>query len=143
MTDTISVLPEFLMLAGLTTALLFGWARGNRAVDAGAARHVSEPAFVLASFVSLFLELLLIRWISSEVRLFAYLKNFVLIACFLGFGYGASIARRRIQRLIPVCGCLALAAVTWYARRQPASLFVWISEVMGEFEDVTMMGKTL
>jgi len=40
----------------------------------------------LWSFLSLFLELLMIRWISSEILIFAYFKNFVLIACFLGFG---------------------------------------------------------
>lgn len=40
------------------------------------------------SFVTLFLEMLLIRWIGSEVRIFAYLSNFILIACFLGFGIG-------------------------------------------------------
>ena len=41
---------------------------------------------VLSSVLGLYLELLLIRWISSEIRIFAYFKNFVLIACFLGFG---------------------------------------------------------
>lgn len=40
------------------------------------------------SLVTLYLEMLLIRWIGVEVRIFAYLSNFVLIACFLGFGIG-------------------------------------------------------
>jgi hypothetical protein len=40
----------------------------------------------VASLLTLFLEMTLIRWVSSEVRIFAYFKNFVLIACFLGFG---------------------------------------------------------
>src|SRR6266436_774665 len=39
----------------------------------------------LWSLFSLFLELLMIRWISSEILIFAYFKNFVLIACFLCF----------------------------------------------------------
>ncbi|HYB72818.1 MAG TPA: methyltransferase domain-containing protein [Candidatus Sulfotelmatobacter sp.] len=143
MTTIKPFLPQLLLLAGATAALLCAWAARNRPEGPASARPVSEPAFVLASFVSLFLELLLIRWISSEIRLFAYLKNFVLIACFLGFGYGASLSRRRVQMLTPLWGCLALAGITWYARRQPASLFVWVSEVMGEFEDVTMMGKTV
>jgi len=42
----------------------------------------------LWSLLSLFFELLMIRWISSEIRIFAYFKNFVLVACFLGFGLG-------------------------------------------------------
>src|SRR5579864_1135350 len=52
---------------------------------------------VLVSVLSLFLELLMIRWISSEIRIFAYFKNFVLIACFLGFGLGCYLSRRRIN----------------------------------------------
>jgi SAM-dependent methyltransferase len=50
----------------------------------------------LASALGLFLELALIRWISSEVRVFAYFKNLVLVACFLGFGAGCFLARRRV-----------------------------------------------
>lgn len=52
---------------------------------------------VLISFVSLFVEMLMIRWVSSEIRIFAYFKNFVLVACFLGFGLGCYLCRRRIQ----------------------------------------------
>jgi len=138
-----SLLPQLLLLTGATALLLWYWLKSNRP-DVSAARDViSERRFVLASFLSLFLELLLIRWVSSELRIFAYLKNFVLIACFLGFGFGAYLARRRVQMLTPLWGCFALAGITWFSRRQPVSLFVWISEVMGEFEDVTMMGKTV
>jgi spermidine synthase len=45
------------------------------------------PLF-LVSFSALYLEILLIRWIGTEVRLFAYFQNLALIACFLGFGLG-------------------------------------------------------
>ena len=65
---------------------------------------------VLVSVLSLFLELLMIRWISSEIRIFAYFKNFVLIACFLGFGLGCYLSRRRINlfsMLVPL-GILSL-----------------------------------
>jgi len=141
MKNVASLLPQLLLLSGATALLLWHWARGNRRDATAASQAISERSFVLASFASLFLELLLIRWISSELRIFAYLKNFVLIACFLGFGFGAYLSRRRVQMLIPVWSCLALAGVTWLARRQPISLFNWISEVMGDFEDVTMMGK--
>ncbi len=135
------LLPQLLVLSGSTALLLWRWFKGNRP-DTSAA-PIPEGRFVFVSFVSLFLELLLIRWIASEFRIFAYLKNFVLIACFLGFGFGAYVSRRRIQALTPIWGCLALTGTAWFAGRQPISLFSWISEVMGEFEDVTMMGKTL
>jgi len=143
MTHRAALLLQLLVLSGATTLLLGGWLAADRRSRPDQEGRIAEGRFALASFVSLFLELLLIRWLSSELRIFAYLKNFVLIACFLGFGFGASVSPRRIQMLIPVLGCLALAGSTWLARRQPISLFDWISQAMGEFEDVTMMGKTL
>jgi len=42
----------------------------------------------LISAVALFIEILLIRWISTEIRIFAYFKNLALIACFFGLGLG-------------------------------------------------------
>ena len=52
--------------------------------------------FIL-SLLGLFFEMLMIRWLSSEIRIFAYYKNFVLIACFLGFGLGCALCRRRVH----------------------------------------------
>ena len=49
----------------------------------------STPAkFLVVSFASLFIEVMLIRWVGTEFRLFAYIQNLTLIACFLGFGLG-------------------------------------------------------
>ena len=52
---------------------------------------------LLVSILGLFLELLMIRWISSEITIFAYFKNFVLIGCFLGFGLGAYLCRQPVN----------------------------------------------
>lgn len=57
----------------------------------------SQRQLILISMLSLFLEMLMIRWVSSEIRIFAYFKNFVLVACFLGFGLGCYLCRRRVQ----------------------------------------------
>ncbi len=43
---------------------------------------------LLLSLLSLFLELLIIRWLATEVRIFAYFKNLPLMAAFLGLGLG-------------------------------------------------------
>src|SRR4029079_14734513 len=51
-------------------------------------------ALFLISAIGLFLELLLIRWITTEIRIFAYLQNTVLVVCFLGLGMGCWDARR-------------------------------------------------
>jgi SAM-dependent methyltransferase len=47
----------------------------------------------LASALSLFVELVLIRWVASELRLFAFYKNFALIGAFLGLGLGFALYR--------------------------------------------------
>ena len=44
----------------------------------------------IISFLALYFELIVIRWLSSEVRIFAYLKNLPLIASFLGLGLGCA-----------------------------------------------------
>src|SRR5260221_7503361 len=50
---------------------------------------------VAASFVVLFQELALIRWVGAQVRVVAYFPNVILISAFLGLGAGALMARRR------------------------------------------------
>lgn len=71
-------------------------------------------AIFLISVLGLFLEMLLIRWIGTEVRIFAYLQNTILVACFLGLGLGCFTCRRPIdlrQTLIPLLILLVLIAI--------------------------------
>jgi hypothetical protein len=42
----------------------------------------------VVSVLALFLELLLIRWVGTEVNIFAYLQNTVLVVCFMGLAFG-------------------------------------------------------
>src|ERR1700683_2235322 len=72
----------------------------------------------LVSFLSVYLELIVIRWLASEVRIFAYFKNFALLAAFLGFGIGCLLARRRRNyfRFTPLL-LLALSFVIAFAWR--------------------------
>src|SRR6201997_364433 len=75
------------------------------------------PLF-LVSFASLYLEILLIRWIGTEVRLFAYIQNLTLIACFLGFGLGCLKASEKPRQLFnfSALACLVLMIeVPWPA----------------------------
>jgi SAM-dependent methyltransferase len=51
----------------------------------------------LASFLVLFLEVALIRWMPAYIRLLAYFSNFILLACFLGIGVGCLLASRRTR----------------------------------------------
>lgn len=50
---------------------------------------------ILVSFVILFQELALIRWIPSQVRVAAYFPNLILISAFLGLGIGCLRSRSR------------------------------------------------
>lgn len=68
-------------------------------------------SLALISLLSLFLEMLMIRWISSEIRVFAYFKNLVLVACFLGFGLGCYLCGRRVQLMAMVAPLLVLTVV--------------------------------
>jgi spermidine synthase len=65
----------------------------------------------LISLLSLFLEMLMIRWISSEIRVFAYFKNLVLVACFLGFGLGCYLCRRRVQLIAMIAPIMVLTVI--------------------------------
>src|SRR5512136_96928 len=49
----------------------------------------------LSSFLVLFLEVALIRWLPAQVRLLSYFSNFILLAAFLGIGIGALLGRIR------------------------------------------------
>ena len=53
-------------------------------------------ALFLVSVLSLFLELMLIRWIGTEIRIFAYLQNTVLVVCFMGLGMGCFSSHRPV-----------------------------------------------
>jgi Spermine/spermidine synthase domain len=52
-------------------------------------------ALFVSSFLVLFLETALIRWLPAYVRLLAYFSNFILLASFLGIGLGCLLAKRR------------------------------------------------
>src|SRR5215471_18544189 len=67
-----------------------GWFMASEAQLLG---HPSWSLFAI-SFVGLFTEVMLIRWIGTEVRIFAFFQNLALIACFLGFGLGCYWAPR-------------------------------------------------
>lgn len=72
-----------------------------------------RPAVELlaASFIILFQELALIRWLPSQVRVLAYFPNVVLISAFLGLGIGCLLpAHRRVSAWWPAG--LLLAIVT-------------------------------
>jgi hypothetical protein len=73
-----------------------------------------RPGDIFISILGLFLETLFIRWIGTEIRIFAYLQNTILVVCFLGLGIGMFTSSRPIeikQSLIPMTVLLILMAI--------------------------------
>jgi SAM-dependent methyltransferase len=70
----------------------------------------------LASFLVLFLEVALIRWMPAYIRLLAYFSNFILLASFLGIGIGCLLApsRRRLFGWFPMLVTAVIAAVYYF-----------------------------
>ena len=83
----------------------------------------------IVSFLMLFLELLLIRWISTEVRIFAYAGNLVLLACFLGIGAGCYRAHKESNVLI------TLAMLVLIALAVRSAPFLQITDMLSGFSD--------
>jgi hypothetical protein len=67
----------------------------------------------LASFVALFFEVLVIRYLSTEIRAFTNLKNLPLIACFFGIGLGMVLGERvnKRQTAFPIFGSILFLSI--------------------------------
>jgi SAM-dependent methyltransferase len=78
---------------------VFGLLGGNR------------TRLVLTSSTLLFVELLLIRWIPSEVRYIGFFSNFLLMASFLGIGIGLLLGRLRKLDTIAIFPILLVVVV--------------------------------
>lgn len=76
-------------------------------------------SLALISFLSLYFELTLIRWIPTQVRLLAYFSNFVLIAALLGLGAGMLMSQRRARLVAAFApALLALALLVLLLERR-------------------------
>ena len=93
-------------------------------------------AIFFISILGLFLETLFIRWIGTEIRIFAYLQNTILVVCFLGLGIGMFTSSRPIEinrTLLPLTLFLGLMAI-------PVTRLALggISEVLSTFGDLVI-----
>jgi SAM-dependent methyltransferase len=100
----------------------------------------STRVLILSSLLGLFLELMLIRWVSAEIRIFAYFKNFVLMACFLGFGLGCSLCHRKIN-LLPLFASLLVLTLTVKLPWEPLRKLIGsLPSLLGAFSDINIWG---
>jgi spermidine synthase len=94
----------------------------------------------IASALGLFLELLMIRWISSEVRIFAFLKNYMLVSCFLGFGLGCFLCRRRINLIALIAPLFSLVFLIEFPWQPLRELISALPSYLGVASEVNSMG---
>jgi spermidine synthase len=114
----------------------------NLLPDNVTSRAQRNLALFLISVLGLFLELLLIRWIGTEVNLFAYLQNTILVVCFMGLAMGCMTCRQPIvlrNGLIPLLVLVLLLSIplTNGALRQ-VSLLLRTMDELQPLEIVTM-----
>ena len=90
---------------------------GDAAPGARAPLRPRTTLFI-ASFVALLLELALIRYCGSQIRIFAFYKNVPLMGCFLGLGLGCFLGRGRpahaiafLLWLVPVLAFLSQGTI--------------------------------
>ena len=98
-------------------------------------------SLAIISLISLFLELLLIRWIASEIRIFAYFKSLVLIACFLGFGLGCYLTKKQIRVAYTLAPLLALVFITELPWSPARRLITNLAGFIGWFSDVHIWNR--
>ena len=95
----------------------------------------SLPALFLASALTLFAELALIRWVATEIRVFAYVKNLALLLCFLGFGLGCALARETPRWKTAVKALLGLILIVRFPV-YGARVMEDLSQLLGAARDV-------
>lgn len=98
-------------------------------------------AIFLLSIIGLYLELLLIRWIGTEVRIFAYLQNTLLVACFLGLGIGFFTCRLPATMAQCLRSLLVLLALLAFPFSRNA--LGKISEFLSVLDDFVIWGSRI
>lgn len=94
----------------------------------------------LVSFLTLFAELAIIRWIGTEVWVFAYVKNLALLLCFLGFGLGCALANSPLRWRSGTAALLGILIVV----RNPwgrETMLENLSRTLGAAQDIQIWGS--
>ena len=101
----------------------------------------NSRSIFLISVLGLFLELMLIRWIGTEIRIFAYLQNTVLVVCFLGLGIGCFTCQREAtlrQILVPLFILVSILAIP-----QSRLVAAQITSYLSQMEDLLIWERTV
>ena len=114
-----------------------------RAPRAASSQPSETKRLLLISFAALYLELVLIRWIGTEVKIFAFFQNLSLIVCFLGFGLGCFGCKQR-GSLLPSLAATTTMVVTVYLPIDSWQLFLKsLSSLLSHAPDAALWGRQL
>jgi SAM-dependent methyltransferase len=99
----------------------------------------------LASFLVLFLEIALIRWMPAYIRLLSYFSNFILLASFLGIGLGCLLAPARVRLFtwFPLLQAIVIAAVNYFRLEVSVATSGSIYFSSGTAEKVVVVESTM
>src|SRR4051812_20083271 len=99
----------------------------------------------LASFLVLFLEIALIRWMPAYIRLLSYFSNFILLASFLGIGLGCLLApaRLRLFTWFPLLQAIVIGAVNYFRLEVSVAASGSIYFSSGTAEKVVVVESTM
>ncbi len=93
----------------------------------------------LLSSLALFLELLIIRLMGTEIRIFAYLSNYILLAVFLGTGLGMMLKKKITLEYSSIAFFAVLVVLVWkYIIRLPNlefKIFSGITEMLSPLSE--------
>jgi spermidine synthase len=95
----------------------------------------------LVSVLGLYLELVLIRWIGTEIRIFAYLQNTVLVVCFMGLGIGCLSCRKPVAIREPLVPLLVLVLLLAFPPSRQA--LGRITELLSVLDDLLIWDNSI
>jgi hypothetical protein len=97
----------------------------------------------LVSSAALYLEIVLIRWLGTEVKIFAFFQNLSLIVCFLGFGVGCFSSKKRGSLLPALISTTILVALVNLPFEQWQLSLRALSSILSYTPDAALWGQTL
>jgi len=105
-----------------------------------AAQVSSMWRLFIISFASLYLEIVLIRWLGTEVKIFAFFQNLALITCFLGFGVGCFTSKMRGSILPSLAAITTLVVIVLLPFKPWHSMLSSISAVLSSTPEAALFG---
>jgi len=98
---------------------------------------------LVVSSAALYLEIALIRWLGTEVKIFAFFQNLSLIVCFLGFGVGCFTSHKRGSLLPSLAATAALTVVAGIPNHAYQILLRAISTILSMSPDAALWGQDI